>query len=138
MICRPVAIYLHTSIGDTRLQLNQIVKKQFSSYDMSVKEISLFGIRHFPILLLVASPTEANKRRNQSPTINQEPDFITFVSKNQNHPHFVPETERNHKNCLRKKRNFVPETKKIISLNPSNPPMFYQPIHPFLQQTNHL
>ena len=65
---------------------NQIVKKQFSSYDMSVKEISLFGIRHFPILLLVASPTEANKRRNQSPTINQEPDFITFVSKNQNHP----------------------------------------------------
>jgi hypothetical protein len=53
---------------------------------MSVKEISLFGIRHFPILLLVASPTEANKRRNQSSTINPEPDFITFVSKNQNHP----------------------------------------------------
>ena len=45
---------------------------------------------------------------------------------------------RNHRDCVQKKRNFVPETKKIISLNPSNPPMFYQPIHPFLQQTNHL
>ena len=137
MICRPVAIYLHTSIGDTRLQLNQIVKKQFSSYDMSVKEISLFGIRHFPILLLVASPTEANKRRNQSPTINQEPDFITFVSKNQNHPPMLITQkeiieivcqkkgilfvnwniycyypERNNRDCVRKKRNFVPETKK--------------------------
>ena len=72
MICRPVAIYLHTSIGDTRLQLNQIVKKQFSSYDMSVKEISLFGIRHFPILLLVApQPKQTKEEINHQPSKNQ-------------------------------------------------------------------
>ena len=95
---------------------NQIVKKQFSCYDMSVKEISLFGIRHFPILLLVASPTEANKRRNQSSTINQEPDFITFVSKNQNHPN-VDYPERNHPDCLPEKRNFVRKLEYLLLLS---------------------
>ena len=104
MICRPVAIYLHTSIGDTRLQLNQIVKKQFSSYDMSVKEISLFGIRHFPILLLVASPKQKKKS-----IINHQPRtrFYYICFQKSKPPTNVDYPERNHRNCVPEKRNFV-------------------------------
>ena len=107
MICRPVAIYLHTSIGDTRLQLNQIVKKQFSSYDMSVKEISLFGIRHFPILLLVASPKQKKKS-----IINHQPRtrFYYICFQKSKPPTNVDYPERNNRDCLREKRNFVRET----------------------------
>ena len=121
---------------------NQIVKKQFSSYDMSVKEISLFGIRHFPILLLVASPTEANKRRNQSPTINQEPDFITFVSKNQNHPHFLKLKEIIEIVC-EKKKEFCSWNKKklLVLIHPIHQCFINPSIHSYNKQPifeNHL